>query len=177
VQGTSLKRAASSYPPGREASSTRHTERCEKVRARGGLLVVVLGQDSVEISFRGRAAALPGHTAFAVIRPIVPSRLEFLKMLPNNRRIQSGEEESGGFDRSYGKSRLKGQGESNNLVSPIKRRMASVLFSPFSSRYVLDMSSLPIYSLRTSGERAAKVKLHPAVGRTEMKCVIQWRTS
>jgi hypothetical protein len=32
--------------------------------------------------------------------------LEFLKMLPNNRRIQSGEEESDGFDRSYGKSRL-----------------------------------------------------------------------
>ena len=39
--------------------------------------------------------------------------LEFLKMLPNNRRIQSGEEESDGLDRSYGKSRLKHGGLNN----------------------------------------------------------------
>ena len=31
--------------------------------------------------------------------------LDFLKMLPNNRKIQSGEEGSNGLDRSYGKSR------------------------------------------------------------------------
>jgi hypothetical protein len=39
-----------------------------------------------------------------ILDKIAPLRL---KMLANNRRIQSGEEEADGFDRSSGKSRFK----------------------------------------------------------------------